>query len=71
MHDIIVRKAAEKQLAQMEGRYHGLLEAAPDAMVVMNHFNAAKRWTGVKLNETLNRPSDWAWHALSMVHPGA
>ncbi len=32
--DISVRKDAEKLLAQMEGRYRGLLEAAPDAMVV-------------------------------------
>jgi PAS domain S-box-containing protein len=36
IRNISVRKAAEADLAQMEGRYRGLLEAAPDAMVVVN-----------------------------------
>jgi PAS domain S-box-containing protein len=36
IRDITVRKDAEKHLVQMEARYKGLLEAAPDGMVVVN-----------------------------------
>ena len=62
IRDITVRKDAEEHLAQMEGRYRGLMEAAPDGMVVVNKdgeivlLNArAEKQFGYRRDELLGR----------------
>ena len=63
IRDISVRKEAQKHLARMEGRYRGLLEAAPDAMVVVNQRGdivllnvQAENQFGYNRNELLGQP---------------
>jgi PAS domain S-box-containing protein len=63
IRDITVRKEADADLAQMESQYRGLLEAAPDAMVVVNqsgeivllNLQTEKRF-GYSRDELLGRP---------------
>jgi PAS domain S-box-containing protein len=63
IRDITVRRAADAHLVQMEARYRGLLEAAPDAMVVVNQAGAivllnlqAEKQFGYRRDELLGQP---------------
>jgi PAS domain S-box-containing protein len=78
IRDISVRKAAEMQLAQMESRYRGLMEAAPDAMVVIDQSGSIvllntqlEKLFGFTRAELLGQPIELLIpHRFRDAHPG-
>ena len=61
--EVAVRKAADEHLLQVEARYRGLLEAAPDAMVVVDELGdivilnvRAEQQFGYRRDELLGQP---------------
>jgi PAS domain S-box-containing protein len=61
-HDVTVRKLAEGHLKQMEAKYRGLLDAAPDGIVVVNEIGEilllnrrAEKQFGYQRHELLGR----------------
>ena len=71
IRDISARKGAEAHLVQMEARYRGLLEAAPDAMVVVNEHGdvvllnlQAEQQFGYRRDELVGQP------VTNIIHKG-
>jgi len=63
IRDISIRKAAEEEVARTERRYRGLLEAAPDAMIVVNELGEivllnvqAEKQLGYTRDELIGQP---------------